>query len=184
MGPVKRLAVLSALLTLAAPAAAMGADTTVDAAAPGACTAGGTCKTITAAVGVSAAGDTITVKPGGYVEAVTIPADKSDLAINAAAGAALDGGLVVNAPGVKVNRLTVAPTAGGPAIAANAAGFELRDALVVSTNNAALVVSGGAGNLVQRSTLISTGPDAAADGVRLESANAGARALRVRTARR
>lgn len=178
MGPVKRLALLSTVLFLAAPAAALGAETTVDAASGGACAQGGVCKTIGAAVAVSASGDTLKVKAGAYAEDVTVPADKANLVLNGEAGVSLTGSLAIDAPGAKVNRLVLARTAGSaPALTAAGGTFELRDSVVVSTVSTAVSVTGGAGNLIQRSTIAATAANA--DGVRLTSSNAGARALSV-----
>jgi len=179
MGPVKRLALLPAVLLLAIPASALGAETTVDAASGATCAQGGVCKTIGAAVGVSQAGDTLKVKAGTYSEDVTVPVALTNLVVAGEAGAVVSGSLAVDAPGVKVSRLTLARTAGSSVAALTATGgtFELRDSIVVSTTGPAVSVTGGAGNLVQRSTIAA--PAASADAIRLASSNAGPKALTV-----
>ena len=68
-----------------------------------------------------------------------------------------------------------AGAAGTPAVRSTGAGLSIADTVVASSTGPAVVIEGGEGNSIVRSTLAST--EAASDGVRLISNDAGKRAL-------
>jgi hypothetical protein len=163
---MKRVSLITAVLTLALPAAALADTTTVDTAAGGSCARGGTCKTISDAVGVSQASDTLAVKSGSYPEVVTIPNTLTGLTVNADPGAVVSGSVAVNAANVTVHGLTVSTTTGSAAALSAVGKLTLTDATLISTVGSAMSLSGATGSLVQRSTIASFEPaTATSDGI-------------------
>lgn len=125
---MKRALRSSLAILLLTPAAAAAETTTVDPSAGGACARGGTCATISSAVGASAPGDTVRVLGGTYNE--TVEVGVADLTVDG------DGPVLVSGAGID----------------ASAGGLTLRDVSVLSSGTA-LNVSAGT-NRVQRSTLV------------------------------
>ncbi|MCW3066004.1 MAG: hypothetical protein JWN32_3176 [Solirubrobacterales bacterium] len=127
----RTLTALAAGLTLLlVPAAARAATTfTVDPAAAAGCDASHTCKTIGAATGAAAGGDTISVKPGTYSEAVTI--HQNDLTLV---------GQTSGTAGVKIQP----PTDAADAITLSGTGDTVQTVFVAvsGTGGAGIVVSG------------------------------------------
>jgi hypothetical protein len=136
-----RFAPLAALVgALALPAAAHAATTwTVDPGAASDC-AGTTCKTIQGAVTNAAAGDTIDVHAGGYVQAVTIG---KDLTINGAPGAIVSAPsgsvpLTVTGGTVTLSNLSVLAAGADTVLVSSSGG-------VTVTINSSLLVGSGTG---------------------------------------
>src|SRR4051812_34947585 len=128
---VKRASLLGTLLVLVVPTAASADTTTVDAASGGGCQAAGTCKSISQAVGVSKAGDTIVIRRGTFVEDVSVPADKGALTFRGEPGSVLRGTFTTAAADIRIAGLTIYPTAGPSAVTA-AGKITLSDTSVVS----------------------------------------------------
>lgn len=170
---MKRLSAIAAVLLLAVPASAQALDTIVDPTTNSPCTRGAFCKTIAEAVGVSQTGDSVTVKPGTYVEDVT--ADVTDLLLRADGAAALNGTLTVPSAGVTVEGLTIFTTSGdGPAVSATGANLELIDTAVAAVTGTAVRVTAGNANLIRRSQIAG-----AVDGIQFPVTGAGERRLAI-----
>lgn len=175
---MKRSLLATLALVLAAPAGALAETTTVDPAATGTCARAATCKTITAALDVSMASDTVKVKAGNYAE--NVDADVAQVTLAGDPGAFLTGigtgtPLTVSAAGVTVDGLAVFKTS-GTEVALDAAGenLKLTDATVASFAGPAVSVTAGDANVVQRSTVIGAG-----DALHLNVSGAGERRLTV-----
>jgi hypothetical protein len=162
---VKRASLLGALLLLILPAMAPAATTTVDAASGGGCQSAGTCKSISQAVNVSKAGDTIVIKKGTFVEDVAVPEDKTGLTFKGDPGSVLRGTFTTAAADARIAGLTVYPTAGDSAVTA-AGKLTLTDVVVLAPGTV-LTLNGGSGSRIQRSTLVSSNTSSqTADGVK------------------
>jgi PKD domain len=144
MPKVRFFALVALVCALALPAAAHAATTwTVDSGAASDCS-GTTCKTIQGAVDHAAAGDTINVHPGAYIQAVSI--GKS---------VAINGG-----PGVIVT------ASGGTPLTVSGANVTLSGLGVLSNGAPALRIT-ATGATVTGSTLVASG----ADTVQVESSS-------------
>lgn len=155
---MKRVLPLAAAIVLAVPASAF-ADATVD---------GSKGQKIQPAVDAAAAGDTITVLPASYAEDVSVPSGKDGLKLVFQPGAALAGSLSVASNAVKVGGLVLFRSTGtGPALNAKG-GLALTDSTIFATTDDAASFT-GAGNVIQRSTLLTTAAADGADGVALSA---------------
>lgn len=187
----------TALVTLAAPAAADAATYTV-AAGGGACGAGDlTCESLAVAAGAVAAGDSVSVSPGTYAE-------PSDFAVpvtisGAAAGVAVTGTITFSGAGASPSVLEklIVVTSAGPAVSVTGpAGVAVRDAALISAADQGMAIANGAGNSITRTAVYSAAagsaavlvqPGAAATSLALESSvlsggsGAEGAGLRVRT---
>ena len=166
MVAVMKRSLLGILVALALPGSALADTTTVDAASSGSCARGGTCKGISQAIGVSQAGDTLSVKRGTYVEDPV--SGLAGLTIDAEPGTALQGTLTLNAPAT-VHALAILATNGASAVTA-AQGVDLSDVAALTATGSAVTINGGTSH-IQRSTLVSLEPNGAtSDGIKLGAA--------------
>jgi hypothetical protein len=148
------------LAVLAAPAAARAATYTV-AAANGPCSAPAdlACGSLAEAAAAATAGDVFTVAPGTYDAATfTVPG----VTITGAPGVAINGTMTFSgdAPGLpsRLEKVAISqPVGNAPAInVSGTAGLQLLDAAVVSYNGDGIIITGGTGNAIVR-TLVLTG---------------------------
>jgi hypothetical protein len=148
------------LAVLAAPAAARAATYTV-AAGNGPCGAAAdlACGSLAEAAAAASAGDVFTVAPGTYDAATfTVPA----VTITGAPGVAINGTMTFSgdAPGLpsRLEKVAISqPVGNAPAInVSGTAGLQLLDAAVVSYNGDGIIITGGTGNAIVR-TLVLTG---------------------------
>lgn len=150
----------AALAVLAAPAAAHAATYTV-AAGSGPCGAPAdlACGSLPEAAAVAAAGDAFNVAPGTY-DAATFAA--AGVTITGAPGVAINGTMTFSgdAPGPpsKLEKVAISQATGdAPGIyVSGTAGLQLLDSAVVSANGDGIIITGGAGNTIIR-TLVITG---------------------------
>ena len=153
----------TALVTLAAPAAAHAATYTV-AAGGGACGSGDlTCESLAVAAGAVAAGDTVSVSPGTYAEPsnFAVPVTIS----GAAAGVAVTGTITFSGAGASPSVLekVIVVTSAGPAVRVTGpAGVAVRDSALVSAADQGMSIADGAGNSITRSSVYSAAAGSAA----------------------
>src|SRR4051812_44772546 len=139
---MKKVCLLAVTAVLAVPASAL-ADTTVDPSSSGTCARNGTCKTITDAIGVAQAGDTIKVLAGSYAENVNVPGGKDGLKIGFAPGSAVNGAASIASASVELTGLVLFRTAGtDAALTATGGKLLLADATIFSTTGTAITASG------------------------------------------
>ncbi|MGH2917619.1 MAG: PKD domain-containing protein [Solirubrobacteraceae bacterium] len=172
---------VAALAALAAPVAAQAATYVV---VPGGGSCGDpdlTCGTLQDAVGAVGNGDTVNVSPGQHA-GVTTPFDNSGLTI-----AGTGPGVVVNgsvsfaaAGGGLVRNMTISQTGGAPAITtAGTAGLEVRDVVAFSAGSHGILFTAGTANKIVRSVVITGNGNGTSSAVRVNSTDAGAKALRL-----
>ncbi|MEA2181137.1 MAG: hypothetical protein QOF69_322 [Solirubrobacteraceae bacterium] len=158
------IAAAATIAALAAPGAAQAATTYTVAAGNGTC--GGTdhtCESLSAAAGVVAAGDTVTVSPGTYAESATFAVPSVTITgSTAGTGVLVTGSITFSGNGADpsvLEKVVVAPsTEGSPAVGVTGtAGVAVRDALLVSTGGTGMTIGNGDKNSLTRSTVVSGG---------------------------
>ena len=170
----------TALVVLAAPAAAQAATYTVKA-GDGACGPSDlACGGLVEAAAIAAPGDVFNVATGTYPSAKFA----TDVTINGDLGFVVDGTMEFSGGGVsKLSKVAVATGAGNaPAIfVSGGGGLELSDSAAVSRDGFAIFITSGAGNKIVRSAVatggggtasalqVQTGPDDGAVGVVVDS---------------
>ena len=161
--------VATALVVLAAPAAAQAATYTVKA-GDGACGPGDlACGGLVEAAAIAASGDVFNVGPGTYPSAKFT----TNVTISGDLGFVVDGTMEFSGGGVsKLSKVAVATGAGNaPAIfVSGGGGLELSDSAAVSRDGFGIFITSGAGNKIVRSAVatggqatgaiqVQTGPD-------------------------
>jgi hypothetical protein len=153
-------AAAAALAVLAAPAAAQAATYTV-AAGNGPCGAPDlACGSLVEAAAAATAGDVFNVAPGTY-DAATFAAPA--VTITGAPGVAINGTMTFsgNAPGLpsKLEKVAISqPVGNAPGInVSGTAGLQLLDAAVVSLNGDGIIITGGTGNTIIRTLVVTAG---------------------------
>ncbi len=170
---------IAAFVALAAPAAAQAATYTV---AAGGDTCGGgdlTCETLAAAAAAVGNGDTVNVEPGQYGGANFT---NSGLEIaGTAAGVVVNGSVNFSSTaGGVLRNMSVLQSGPFPAIGSDTAvGLEIRDAVVFSAGSDAVLFVNGTANKIVRSVVITGNGGGADSAVRVNSEDAGNKALRL-----